>query len=67
MATYDYHCEKCNKDFELEISINDYDKVKDKQTCSNCGSKLTRVLSWKGFAIGDGKSGWCGKSSGKII
>jgi putative FmdB family regulatory protein len=63
---YDYHCESCDKTFELEISINEYDKVKDKQLCPNCNVKMTRVLSWNGFAMGKG-SGWCGKSTGSII
>ena len=66
MALYDYHCDKCNKDIELEISINDYDQVKDKQTCPDCNSKLNRVLSWHGFAIGQG-DGWYGKAGSNVI
>ena len=63
---YDYKCDKCNKTFELEISIKEYDEVKDKQTCPECKSKMTRVLSWEGFAIGHG-DGWFGKAGGNVI
>lgn len=51
---YDYKCERCDKDFEVEISINEYDKLKDKQFCPECKSKMTRVLSWEGFAVNIG-------------
>jgi putative FmdB family regulatory protein len=36
MAYFDYHCEKCGKDFEIQCGIND-DRSNVK--CGHCGSK----------------------------
>lgn len=44
MAKYDFNCEKCKTNVELEIPMSEYNEVKDKQVCSKCGSKLVRVL-----------------------
>jgi putative FmdB family regulatory protein len=63
---YDFSCKHCHKTFELEISIKEYDKVKDKQICPDCNSKLERVLSWEGFAIGKG-DGWFGRNGGNVV
>ncbi len=44
MPTYDYHCEKCGRQFTLSQSIAEHDK---KQTiCPECGSdKVTQLIS----------------------
>ena len=63
---YQFSCKKCNKTYDLEISMKDYDKLKDKQTCPECNSKLERVLSWTGIAIGKGE-GWHGRAGSNVI
>lgn len=63
---YLYTCEKCKKDFEMEIAMKDYAFQKDKQTCPKCNSVMRRVIEWRGIAEGSG-AGWCGKSTGKAI
>jgi len=60
---YKFKCKECNREEEKEIAIKDYDKEKDKQVCSECGSKMERVHEWSGIAIGSGE-GWHGKSDG---
>lgn len=60
---YCFRCEKCNDIQNIEISMNDYDKLKDKQICSKCGAALKRVIEWNGIATGSG-DGWFGKSDG---
>ena len=43
MPTYEFHCEKCNKNFEQIWSLTEYDKrIKAKNKCPKCGS--TRVI-----------------------
>ena len=43
MPTYEFHCEKCNKNFEQVWSLSEYDKrIKAKNKCPKCGS--TRVI-----------------------
>jgi putative FmdB family regulatory protein len=60
---YKFFCKRCNKNFDVEIAIAEYDKEKNNQKCIECGSKLTRVLEWTGIATGSG-GGWFGKSDG---
>lgn len=55
--------ETCRCEEEKEIAIKDYDAEKEKQTCSNCGGKMKRVIEWEGIATGEGQ-GWFGKSDG---
>ncbi len=44
MATYPYHCAKCNKDFDVAMKISDAGKKKVK--CPKCkGEKVQRVYS----------------------
>lgn len=64
---YKYICDKCHAYIEREIKMADYDKVKDQQRCSNCGSKLRRIieapsinLNGNGYGI-DGSNGWASK------
>ena len=51
------------EDKEKNIPVSDYDKEKEKQTCSNCGAKMQRVIEWSGIATGQGE-GWFGRSDG---
>ena len=60
---YRFICKTCRCEEEKEIAIKDYDAEKEKQTCSNCGGKMTRVIEWQGIATGEGQ-GWFGKSDG---
>lgn len=57
---YKYKCPKCHAVIEREIKMADYDKVKDQQRCSGCGSLLQRVIEFDGLA----KSGGYGIDSG---
>ncbi len=43
MPIYDFHCDKCKKNFEIISKISDSDKVK----CPKCGFKLKRITSSK--------------------
>lgn len=63
---YKFFCKKCDKNFDVEIAIAEYDKEKNNQKCRECGSKLTRVLEWTGIAEGSGQ-GWAGNSRGNVI
>ena len=60
---YNFVCKNCGAEEEKEIDIKDYDTEKEKQTCSNCGAKMQRVIEWHGIATGSG-AGWFGKSDG---
>jgi putative FmdB family regulatory protein len=37
MPYYDYHCSKCNKQFTVKMSFDEYGKKEVK--CPDCGSK----------------------------
>ena len=63
---YKFKCKACNKEEEKEIPIKEYDKEKTKQVCSDCGSKMDRVLEWSGIAEGSGQ-GWFGARGGNTI
>lgn len=63
---YNFKCTNCGREQEKEICIKDYDKVKNSQTCDNCGGTLKRIIEWQGIASGSGE-GWCGKSTGSAI
>lgn len=60
---YNFKCENCKKLIEVAISIKEYDKVKNRQTCPLCNGKLKRVIEWEGIATAEGQ-GWFGKSDG---
>ena len=36
MPVYEYRCEKCERDFSVEMSISEYSR--EKVTCPNCNS-----------------------------
>ena len=61
---YRFRCEKCRCEEEKEIAIKDYDTEKEKQTCTNCGEKMTRVIEWQGIADSSNNNGWFGRSDG---
>ena len=42
MPLYEYHCEKCSKDFSARLSFEDYDRKK--VTCPHCKSRRVRQL-----------------------
>jgi putative FmdB family regulatory protein len=42
MPIYDYHCEKCDEDYEIVKSIKEYD---GKDQCPQCGNIGKRILS----------------------
>ena len=63
---YLFRCVSCKCEEEKEIPIKEYDKEKTKQTCSNCGAKMERVIEWEGIAQGGGE-GWHGARGGNVI
>ena len=60
---YKFQCPKCEHIEELDIPMEKYFELKDKQFCVLCRSKLERVIEWKGIAEGSGE-GWFGNSKG---
>lgn len=48
MASYKFKCTKCEKEEERDIPMSHYDEQKDKQLCSECVSKMTRVIEFSG-------------------
>ena len=47
MPTYEFHCEKCAKNFEQIWSLSEYDKqIKATQRCPKCSStKVVKTIS----------------------
>ena len=52
MPTYEYHCQKCGRQFEYVQKISEPPKKK----CENCGGKLERLISGGAFILKGG--GW---------
>lgn len=44
MAFYDFHCDQCDKDFEVVKSIKEYT---GKENCPTCGRAGQRIFSCK--------------------
>ncbi len=42
MPRYEYHCEACNKEFELVLTLHEHDEEKIK--CPKCGSKKVQQM-----------------------
>jgi len=63
---YRYFCDNCEKDFQIDIPMDKYDLLKDKQTCPECKSKVRRIIEWVGIAQGKGE-GWCGARGSTVI
>ncbi len=49
MPTYEYFCEKCDKNFEVIKSIHEY---KSPENCKQCGNEATKVFSRQVHFIG---------------
>lgn len=62
--TYQFYCSNCDKDFDVDIPIAEYDVEKTNQTCPICKGPIRRVIIWNGTATGSG-AGWFGKSNGE--
>ena len=60
---YKFYCKTCDMEHELDIPIDKYMDLKEKQKCPYCKKKLERVLEWTGVATGSG-DGWHGRSDG---
>ena len=44
MPTYEYRCDKCNREFALAMSVTEHDKRRPK--CPKCGSgRVTQLIS----------------------
>ena len=52
MPTYEYHCKKCAKTFEVFQKISE----KPLSKCPTCGGKVKRLISAAAFALKGG--GW---------
>jgi len=52
MPVYEYRCEKCRKEFEIEQKISE-EPIKK---CPKCGGKVTRLISNTSFVLKG--SGW---------
>ncbi len=42
MPVYEYHCDKCDRDVTLTLTISEHEK--GPVTCPKCGSKALRPL-----------------------
>lgn len=60
---YVFNCPVCNKDLDVDIPMDKYSELKDKQYCPLCKGHITRKIEWTGTATGNG-SGWFGRSNG---
>lgn len=60
---YRFRCNVCNRTFDIDIPMSDYDNQKDKQICPVCYAVLKRVIEWEGIATATG-DGWFGRSDG---
>lgn len=60
---YKFYCKACDMEHDLDIPIDKYMDLKDKQHCPFCKKKLERVFEWSGVATGSG-DGWFGRSDG---
>ena len=47
MPTYEFHCEKCAKNFEQVWALSEYDRrIKEKNKCPSCGSvRVVKTIS----------------------
>ena len=43
MPIYPFRCPKCNAEFELHTSVNEYDYLKDKVRCPGCAAVMARI------------------------
>ena len=45
---YKFYCETCDMEHELDIPMDKYTDLKDKQKCPHCKNKLNRIIEWEG-------------------
>jgi putative FmdB family regulatory protein len=46
LATYEFRCQKCKKEFEVVFSFAEYDQKKGRTKCPKCGSRrVSRRIS----------------------
>lgn len=62
---YKFKCKGCGRVHELCCSMNDYDGLKDKETCPECKGKCERVFEAFSGSVklssgmyGTGNGGW---------
>jgi len=49
MPVYEYHCNGCDSDFSVTMSLSEYEQNKNQQTCPECGSSdVSRKISFVG-------------------
>lgn len=63
MPTYDYHCKKCSKDFELFLSLAERSGDTEKKSCPFCSSKELEPLMTFNGGIVTSPSSPCGSSA----
>lgn len=61
---YLFNCPNCGQKRYIDIPISEYDKEKGRQVCTNCNSKMNRIIEFEGSIHGGG-GGWFGKSNGE--
>ena len=62
---YEFECELCKTQAEIDIPMNEYEDLKDKQSCPRCSGKMKRILAWQGCAsLCSGMYGIDNKSGG---
>lgn len=61
---YQFYCPNDDKEFDVDIPMELYDKEKANQTCPICGGPIRRCIQWNGSATGYG-DGWFGRSNGE--
>tara|TARA_R110000765_G_scaffold112534_1_gene204751 strand:+ start:770 stop:988 length:219 start_codon:yes stop_codon:yes gene_type:complete len=54
MPVYEFACDKCKHEFEISVSIKDYDKY-NKQKCPKCKSSVHTRRSYSPVGIAFGK------------
>jgi len=64
MPVYEYRCNACQREFEIQQKMSDDDLVK----CEVCGEdKLEKLISWSAFRLdGGGDSSWTKQLNGKM-
>lgn len=45
---YLFNCQNCGQKRYIDIPMSEYDKEKSKQVCTNCNSKMERIIEFEG-------------------
>ncbi|MBF0359396.1 MAG: zinc ribbon domain-containing protein [Oligoflexia bacterium] len=57
MPLYDFQCKKCNKSFELSLSLSEREGSSEKKKCPHCSSKeVNQLMTFKGGLLTKGSS-----------